>query len=144
MRPRTPARASASRTYPPSEASRASGGYRGACRSGDMKASGRVSAKRELRSSRKAPRENPNRRSSHDRGVVNPHGTAHYGVGFGIVFQFHVGNSMSNLGSHVLKSVRSHVDAVEEVWSKLPPAEGRGENPPSLNNSQSLQGVNYH
>ena len=62
-------------------------------------------------------------RSSHDRGVVNPHGTAHYGVGFGIVFQFHVGNSISNLGSHVLKSVRSHVDAVEEVWRKLPPAQ---------------------
>ena len=69
------------------------------------KASGRVSAKRELRSSRKATRENPNRRSSHDRGVVNPHGTAHYGVGFGIVFQFHVGNSISNLDSHVLRYV---------------------------------------
>ena len=38
-------------------------------------------------------------------GVVNPHGTAHYGVGFGIVFQFHVGDSISNLDSHVLRYV---------------------------------------
>ena len=58
---------------------------------------------------------------------MNPHGTAHYGVGFGIVFQFHVGNSISNLGYYVLKSVGGHVGAVEEVWRKHPPAQGRNE-----------------
>ena len=34
---------------------------------------------------------------------MNPHGTAHYGVGFGIVFQFHVGNSISNLDSQCVE-----------------------------------------
>ena len=33
--------------------------------------------------------------------VVNPHGTAHYDVGFGIVF--HVGNSISNLDSQCVE-----------------------------------------
>ena len=34
---------------------------------------------------------------------MNPHGTAHYGVGFGIVFQFHAGNSTSNLDSQCVE-----------------------------------------
>ena len=54
---------------------------------------------------------------------MNPHGTAHYGVGFGIVFQFHDGNSISNLVSAVLKYVRGQVAVVEEVWRKLPPVQ---------------------
>ena len=152
---------------------------------------------------------------------MNPHGTAHYGVGFGIVFQFHVGNSISNLDSQcvevclrpgcrrgggleetssssrterivqrdangwreanvILRSVNAPVAArsgcptskarsLAKQGRKRPrespadrslcifpsapfpkvnlgplPGAGRGKNPPSLNNSQSVRGVNYH
>ena len=140
---------------------------------------------------------------------MNPHGTAHYGVGFGIVFQFHVGNSISNLDSQcvevclrpdcrrrggreetfsssrterivqrdangwreanvILRSGNAPKKLASEgsrrprespadrslcIFPSAPfpkvnlgplPGEGRWKNPPSLNNSQSLWGVNYH
>ena len=126
---------------------------------------------------------------------MNPHGTAHYGVGVGIVFQFHAGNSRSNLDSQcvevclrpdcrrrgdleetfsssrterivqrdangwreanvILRSgSESPADRSLCIFPSAPfpkvnlgplPGEGRWKNPPSLNNSQSLWGVNYH
>ena len=140
---------------------------------------------------------------------MNPHGTAHYGVGFGIVFQFHAGNSRSNLDSQcvevclrpdcrrrggleetfsssrterivqrdangwreanvILRSGNAPKKLASEgsrrprespadrslcIFPSAPfpkvnlgplPGEGRWKNPPSLNNSQSLWGVNYH
>ena len=140
---------------------------------------------------------------------MNPHGTAHYGVGLGIVFQFHAGNSISNLDSQcvevclrpdcrrrggleetssssrterivqrdangwreanvILRSGNAPKKLASEgsrrprespadrslcIFPSAPfpkvnlgplPGEGRGKNPPSLNNSQSLRGVNYH
>ena len=152
---------------------------------------------------------------------MNPHGTAHYGVGFGIVFQFHAGNSRSNLDSQCVEvclrpdcrrrggleetSSSSRTERIVQrdangwreanvilrsgnapvaersgcptskarslakqgrkrprespadrslcIFPSAPfpkvnlgplPGEGRGRNHPSLNNRQSLQGVNYH